>query len=65
MSGLFAGTYRTPREGPLPPEEESYLLQLGATWAVGTNLFFDPSVGVSVGGVAPDLSLSGNLLYAF
>lgn len=65
LSGQFAGTYRTPREGPLPPEKESYLVQLGLTWQLGRDLFIEPSVAVGVGGAAPDFSFTLNVPYTF
>jgi excisionase family DNA binding protein len=69
LSGAFSGTYRTTPRGVgserFGPSRESYQLQFGATMQIGPGLFLEPTVGVGVGGSAPDLTLSVNLPYTF
>lgn len=65
LSGQFVGTYRTPMEGPLPPEKESYQLQFGLTWLLRKGLFVEPVVGITVGSASPDLTFSIRLPYTF
>jgi hypothetical protein len=68
LSGAFAGFYRTPADGvggSIPPEKESYLLQLGMTWQLTPKLFVEPAIAFGVGGTAPDMSFSLNLPYSF
>ena len=65
LSGQLVGTYRTPLEGPLPPEKESYQLQFGLTWMLRKGLYVEPSVGVAVGSASPDLTFSIRLPYTF
>ncbi len=67
LSGALAGFYRTPAEpsDPIPPERESYLLQLGLTWQLGRGLFVEPAVALGLGGAAPDFTFSLNLPYTF
>jgi hypothetical protein len=69
LSGTFVGTYKTnPRgvpSGGLVPSRETYQLLLGATMQLGRGLFIEPTVGIGVGGSAPDVTLSVNLPYTF
>jgi hypothetical protein len=69
LSGAFIGTYRTnPRgiaTGGLVPSRETYQLQLGATMQLGRGLFIEPTVGMGIGGAAPDVTLSVNVPYTF
>jgi excisionase family DNA binding protein len=67
LSGALAGFYRTPAQptDPIPPERESYLLQLGLTWQLGRGLFVEPAVALGLGGAAPDFTFSLKLPYTF
>ena len=69
LSGALAGFYRTPAQttatDPIPPERESYLLQLGLTWQLGRGLFIEPTVAFGLGGVAPDFTFAVNVPYTF
>lgn len=67
LSGAFAGFYRTPSpsDDSIPPEKESYLLQLGMTWQLRPKLFIEPAVAIGLGGASPDVTFSLNLPYTF
>jgi hypothetical protein len=65
LSGQLVGTYRTPLEGPLPPEKESYQLQFGLTWLLRKGLFVEPVVGFAIGSTSPDFTFSIRLPYTF
>lgn len=65
LSGVLSGIYRTPRVGLLPPERESWQIQLGMTWQLAPGLFMEPAIGFGIGGTSPDMTLSLSLPYTF
>lgn len=69
LSGQVAGQYRSPQvrlqSEAVPPEKESYLVQLGMTWQLGRGLYVEPAVAFGVGGAASDLTFSVNVPYTF
>jgi len=61
-TGFFA-TYRDtrpPDPSSIPPQRESYTLQLGGTWLLAPGLFVEPSAGLNLGSDNPGLTLSVN-----
>jgi len=61
LSTGFFGTYRNtrpPDASSIPPQRESYTLQLGGTWLLAPGLFVEPGVGLNLGSDNPGLILS-------
>ena len=67
LSTVLLGAYRNTAavDGGVKPTRESFQLQLGMTWQLGQGLYLEPTAAFSLGGAAPDFSLSVNLPFSF
>ncbi|CAD5369824.1 exported hypothetical protein [Rubrivivax sp. A210] len=67
LSTVLGGSYRNTAAsgGGIKPAHESYQLQLGMTWQLGSGLYLEPSASIGLGGAAPDFTLSVNLPFSF
>jgi hypothetical protein len=67
LSSVLAGTFRNAAASGdgLKPARDTYQLQLGMTWQIGNGLYLEPSASISLGGTAPDFTLSFNLPFSF
>lgn len=67
LSTVLLGAYRNTAVvgSGIKPTRESFQLQLGMTWQLGSGLYLEPTAAFSLGGAAPDFSLSVNLPFSF